>query len=508
MTPGISQLLLSLKRIHRLSSVVDLLGWDEQVNLPEGSADFRSEQMAFMSELVHRESTSSEYLKTLMAAEQEILSNQLSPEFRLVVEEARKEFNRETRLPSEFVARKSAAQSRSFHAWAVARRHNSFKDFAPYLKEQLELALEEASYQGYAREIAYDYWIDRFDPGMNREIITPLFHSLVEELTPLVQKIMSSSIKPDLTIFKGFPMDQQDRFARHVVAKLGFDFHRGRLDRSLHPFCSGCGSDTRTTTRFFPDHPLDSLFSSIHETGHGLYEQGLPTEFLGTALGSAAGMAVHESQSRLWENQIARSRPFWAYFEPIYREYFPDQLSEISSSQLFLAINAVEPIAIRVDSDEVTYNLHIVLRYEIETALFSGEISIDQVPDRWNELMRKYLGFTPASDAEGCLQDVHWSTGSFGYFPSYTLGNMLAAQIWSTLSSEIHDIDAQMERGEFMQILQWLRSRIHAKGKQLSASSLAVELTGSPLSHKPLVNYLTRRYSQTYQLTPGSIHPA
>jgi carboxypeptidase Taq len=313
---------------------------------------------------------------------------------------------------------------------------------------------------------------------------------------PLVREITSAAAAaPEL---KGFPIEGQRAFLREVTERLGFDYARGRIDVSLHPFCTGTGSDVRMTTRFKEDEPLDSLFSAIHETGHGMYEQGLSPDALGTALGIHAGMAVHESQSRLWENQVARSRGFWKFFEPRLRELFPQQTRGVSSNELYLAINAVAPTLIRVDADEVTYNLHIILRFELEQRLFSGTLGVNDLPAAWNESARELIGLTPPTNREGVLQDIHWSDGSFGYFPSYTLGNMLAAQLWYRALALRPQLEEEFARGDFSWLLAWLRENIHAQGRRFDALTLAKRVTGEPLSAKPLLRYLRERYQALY----------
>jgi carboxypeptidase Taq len=285
---------------------------------------------------------------------------------------------------------------------------------------------------------------------------------------------------------------------REVTEKIGFDYRRGRIDVSLHPFCSGSGDDVRMTTRFKVDEPLDSLFGSIHETGHGLYEQGLPAGHRGTALSQHAGMAVHESQSRLWENQVGRSRGFWRCFEPRLRALFPEQTSTVDPEELYLAINEVAPTLIRVDSDEVTYNLHIILRFEIEKRLFSGELAVNDLPAAWRAASRDLIGLEPDTDREGVLQDVHWSGGAFGYFPSYCLGNMIAAQLWERVGVLRPDLEQDFARGDFSWLLGWLRQNVHAQGRRHDALTLVRQVTGRELSPQPLVRYLNQRYGGLY----------
>lgn len=490
-----AELLKQLQRVHLLGTVVQVLGWDEQVNLPKASADLRGEQSALMAQLAHEAATASaigEALKALEAA-----AGELNAEQQVVVREARRDYDRITRVPAEFAAEMARHQSASYHAWATARQANDFAAFAPFLEQHLELAKREAAYVGWG-DRPYDYAIDKHDPGFTAPQITALFAELKEGLVPLVREIAASPVKPPVDLFKGFPVAQQKAFLEEVTAALGFDYTRGRIDVSLHPFCSGSGADIRMTTRFDADEPLDSLFSAIHETGHGLYEQGLPRAHAGTSLGSQAGMAVHESQSRMWENQVARSREFWRHFEPRYRARFPEQLAAVSSEELYRAINAVAPTFIRVDADEVHYNLHIILRFELEQRLFSGELAVRDLPAAWAEAAKSILGEAPPDNRRGVLQDVHWSGGAFGYFPSYCLGNMIAAQNWVVARAALPGVEEDFARGEFGRLLGWLRENVHGQGARYRAPELVERVTGKALSPQPLLAYLRERYGAIY----------
>lgn len=484
-----------LRHQHLLATVADLLGWDEQVNLPVGSAEQRAAQRAVLASTHHAAATDPRIGELL--AELEASATELSEEQRLIVRWARRDYDRETRLPEAFVREKAEQGSRGYHAWAEARANSNFAAYAPVLARNLELARQEAAYLGKG-DAAYDYMIDRHDPGMTAAVIEGLFDELKRELVPLVRAITASPVKAPSGLLKGFPVAEQETFLREVTAALGFDYSHGRLDVSLHPFCSGTGADIRMTTRFDADNPLDSLFSSIHETGHGLYEQGLPRESHHHALGQSVGMGVHESQSRLWENQVARSRGFWRHFEPRLRARFPEQLTGVTSEQLYLAINAVEPTLIRVDADEVTYNLHIVLRFEIEKRLFAGTLDVADLPAAWNEASEALLGLRPSNDREGVLQDVHWSDGAFGYFPSYCIGNMMAAQLWYRALAVRPDLEEDFARGEFGWLLRWLRESIHRQGKRFDTRALVERVTGEPLSPKYLLRYLRERYGALY----------
>lgn len=494
---ALDELASKLRRAQVLGSVTDLLSWDEQVNLPPDSADQRSDQLAVLAETQHAaacDPRTGELLQTLAGEEKSLSSDQQT-----VVRWARRDYERKTKLPPAFVREQAEQGSRGYHAWAAARAASDFPSYAPILVKNLELAKQEATYLGFGDK-AYDYMIDRHDPGMTAAIVEKLFSELRSELVPLVRAISQSSVKPRTDRLRGFPVEQQAAFLREVTERLGFNYKRGRLDISLHPFCGGTGADIRMTTRFDVDNPLDSLFSSIHETGHGLYEQGLARDQHHTALGQAIGMGVHESQSRLWENQVARSRGFWRFFEPKFRATFPQQLASISSEDLYLAINAVEPTLIRVDADEVTYNLHVILRFEIEQKLFAGTLAVKDLPTAWNAACEELLGLRPSSDREGVLQDVHWSGGAFGYFPSYCIGNMMAAQLWYHVLGLRPDLEEDFSRGDFSWLLNWLREAIHSQGKRYDTLELVKRVTGEALTPKYLIRYLKERYGSLYRV--------
>jgi len=495
LSPPATELIAKLQRAQLLYTVTDLLGWDEQVNLPPASAGQRAEQLALMAELQH--AAASDPRIGALLAELEQPSAPLPAEQRVIVRQARRDYDRVTKLPADFVREKAAHSSHAYHAWADAKKGNDFPGYAPFLEKHLELARREAAYLG--REAApYDYFIDQNDPGMTADVIGAMFAELKRELVPLVRSILQSPVKARTDLLRGCPVEGQRAFLREVTERLGFDYQRGRIDVSLHPFCSGTGSDTRMTTRFNVDEPLDALFSSIHETGHGLYEQGLPAEFVGTGLGMHAGMGVHESQSRLWENQVARGRAFWRCFEPRFREIFAAQTAAVSSDELYLAVNSVMPTLIRVDADEVTYNLHIILRFELEKKLFAGELAVRDLPTAWRAASKELLGLEPANDREGVLQDVHWSGGAFGYFPSYCLGNMMAAQLWYAALAARPALEDDFARGDFSQLLAWLRKNIHSQGRRQDMGALVRSVTGAELSPKALMRYLRERYGALY----------
>ncbi len=495
---ALAELVARVQRAHTLGTVGELLGWDEQVNLPSGAAEQRATQHAVLAEVQHAAASDpriGELLGWLEAA------TGMEPDARAIVANARRDYDRATKLPADFVREKAAQGSRGYHAWVRAKAADDFATFAPVLEKNLELARREAAYLGCG-DAPYDAMIDKHDPGLTAAAIGRLFDELRRELVPLMRAITASPAAERARAIgerlQGFPAETQRTFLREVTEQIGFDYARGRIDVSLHPFCSGTGSDVRLTTRYREDQPLDALFASIHETGHGLYEQGLPVAQLGTALGLAAGMAMHESQSRLWENQVARSRAFWRHFEPRWRELFPAQTAAVTSDELYLAINAVEPTLIRVEADEVTYNLHIVLRFELERKLFSGELAVRDLPAAWRAASRELIGLEPATDREGVLQDVHWSDGAFGYFPSYCLGNMIAAQLWARVRTLRPQWEDDFAVGDFSWMLAWLRENIHAQGRRCSALELVQRVTGEPLSPRHFVAYLSERYGGLY----------
>lgn len=489
-----SKLTEKLKHVSHLRFTLGLLGWDEQVNLPPKSADQRAKQSAALAQIVHREFVNPEIGHLLDKLEGH---NDLSHEERIVVKETRRDYDRAVKLPEAFVAKKKEAESTGFHTWLKSRESSNFEQLQPKLEHIFELSLEEAKLQGYENN-PYDYFIDKHDADMDANTISSLFSELKVELVPLVKEIKNSPIKPDTSFLKQFPIPEQQKLVKEITKKLGFDYNYGRLDSSVHPFCGGNGADTRMTTRYHEDIPLDSIFSVIHETGHSLYEQGLPKEHLGTPLGDHIGMAIHESQSRLWENQVGRSRQFWKYWEPRFRETFPKQTADITSDQLYTAINAVKAIPIRVDSDEVTYNLHIILRFELEKKLFSRELKIKDLPEAWNTSMQELLGITPKNHKEGIMQDVHWTEGFFGYFPSYCLGNMIASQLWYTALETLPTLENEIAEGNYSNLLSWLRKNVHSVGKQFRTQELVKKVTGGVISPKAHIKYLKSRYIPLY----------
>ena len=385
-----------------------------------------------------------------------------------------------------------------------ARSANDYSQFASWLEQVITLKREESDAVGFGGGgESYDALLDEYEPESTSAEVAAVFQRLRDKLVPLLDTIRGTSRQPDVSILhRRYPIDLQEQFGRMAATKIGFDFESGRLDVAAHPFCSGFGpGDCRLTTRYDEMYFSGSFFGTLHEAGHGLYEQGLSTDAWGTPLGSAVSLGIHESQSRLWENIVGRSRAFWQHFYPLAQGIYRESLATTSLDDFLFAINAVSPSFIRVEADEVTYNLHIMLRFDIERDLISGRLTVADLPDAWNERFTNDFGITPPSDADGCLQDVHWSAGLFGYFPTYALGNMYAAQFYAAAKEQLGDLGMQFSAGQFEPLLTWLREHIHRQGQRFPAGRLVEVVTGKPLSDEPLMDYLNDRFLSLYQGT-------
>jgi carboxypeptidase Taq len=417
------------------------------------------------------------------------------------VREVRRTYDRAVKLPPELVEELARTTTRAQQVWQEARQANDFATFRPWLEKIVRLKREEAQAVGYP-EVAYDALLDEYEPGATTAEVTRLFAELRAELTPLIAAIAASGRRaPTEILAREYPVERQQTFGQSAAAALGFDFRAGRLDVTTHPFCSGIGpGDCRLTTRYHPRHFNDGFFGILHEAGHGIYDQGLPAEHFGTPRGSACSLGIHESQSRLWENQVGRGRPFWEHFFPRARQTFPEALADVKPDDFLFAVNDVRSSFIRVEADEATYNLHIILRFELEQALIGGDLQPGDVPGAWNERFRKSLGMLPPNDTQGCLQDIHWSMGGLGYFPTYTLGNLYAAQFMEQARADLGDPEADFRRGEFSRLKGWLNERIHRQGQRYRAAELCRRVTGKPLSPKPLVTYLRQKFAPLYGL--------
>jgi carboxypeptidase Taq len=482
-----------------LDSCASLLGWDERTYMPREGSAHRAEQMALLARLTHEMFTDPRLGELLAEVEGSVLVKDSESVPAVNVREVRRSYDRAVKLPKELVEELARTTTRAQQVWQEARAASDFASFRPWLEKIVGLKRREAQAVGY-KESPYDALLDEYEPGATASEITKLFAELRDQLVPLIGAIVQSGRKPDRDILKrDYPVDRQQAFSQEAASAIGFDFTAGRLDVTTHPFCSGIGpGDCRLTTRYNPRSFNEAFFGTLHESGHGIYDQGLDPQHFGTPMGSAASLGIHESQSRLWENQVGRGRPFWEHFFPRARQTFTEALSDVSLDDWLFAVNDVQPSFIRVEADEATYNLHIVLRFELEQALIRGDLAPADAPGAWNEKFQKSFGLTPPDDRRGCLQDIHWSMGGLGYFPTYTLGNLYAAQLMEQARQDLGDPDGDFRRGGFGRLKGWLNEKIHRQGQRYRPRDLCRQVTGRPLSVQPLMTYLRRKYEPLY----------
>ncbi len=490
-----------LERFYDLQQAAAVLAWDQEVNMPDKGVGPRSNQLATLSAMAHELFTSEETAQALEAAEAEVADLDYDSDAASQARVTRRRFDKQTKIPTELVMRESKATSAAFVAWRKARETDDFSLFEPHLQEIVEIQIEKADHLGYT-DHPYDALLDQFEPDMTTAKVKALFDDLKAGLVPLVQEILTKPEIDDCFLTEqSYDLQRQWDFTMLLLRDLGYDFSRGRQDKAPHPFTIEFGNaDVRVTTRLHEKHPQSAIFGSVHEGGHALYELGSPDRYERTSLAGGATLGLHESQSRLWENQVARSLPFWRYYYPILRAFFPEQLDGVNLPTFYRAINKVEPTLIRVEADEVTYNLHIFVRFELEQALITGDLKVADTPDAWNAKYEAYLGVTPPNDALGCLQDIHWSHGTIGYFPTYTLGNLMSAQIYYQAQQELPDLEQQLSQAEFGPLLDWLRKRIHGYGRKFTAPELMAREFGEPVTAQPLLTYLREKYTALYEL--------
>jgi carboxypeptidase Taq len=478
-----------------LDSAAGVLGWDERTYLPPKGSSFRADQMALLAKLSHEKLTSPKIGELLGQCE----ANGLNDDQRVNVREMRRVYDRAVKMPPRLVEEIARVTTRAQNVWQEARAKNDFPAFAPWLEKIVALKREEAQAVGY-KESPYDALLDEYEPGATAKSTTKVFADLRAELAPLVAEIAASGKKPRKDLLtREFPLDRQHLFGQSAAAAIGFDFAAGRLDTTTHPFCSGMGpGDCRLTTRYALREFNQGFFGILHEAGHGIYEQGLDPAAFGTPLGQACSLGIHESQSRLWENQVGRGRPFWEHFFPRAQQMFPGTLDDVPLDDWIFALNSVERSFIRVEADEATYNLHIILRFELEQALMTGDLPPKDAASAWIEKFRASFELTPPSDAQGCLQDIHWSMGGLGYFPTYTLGNLFAAQFMAAARRDLPGLDDDFRHGSFARLKTWLNEKIHRQGQRHRAGDLCRTITGEPLGHQALLQYLRGKYAEFY----------
>ncbi|MBU6153997.1 MAG: carboxypeptidase M32 [Bdellovibrionales bacterium] len=479
-------------RIADLDFSNAVLGWDQQVYMPKNGAEGRGRQMATLSTLSH-ELFTSEKLENLLRSLSEDQS--LDDKKRFNVQRTLKDVTRKKKYSEAFVSEMALTTSKAFGAWSEARVKRDFKIFEPLLSKIVELKRKEAEFLGY-EEHPYNALVEDYEPGLRVAKIDAVFDQVKRELFPFTREV-TARFKPDTAFLsKAYPKGRQWEFSKRIIEMMGYDFESGRADDAPHPFCTTFApGDVRITIRSAENEFNMMLFAAIHEAGHALYELGLPQEeHYGLPLGGALSMAFHESQSRFWENSIGRSLSFWKGQYPALQKLFPENLSSVSLHDFYRGVNAVEPSFIRVEADELTYHAHIYIRYLIEKALMAREIEVKDVPAFWNERYQEYLGIRPSHDGEGCLQDVHWSYGSFGYFPTYSFGSFYAAQLHAAMRKDLPDFEGRVERGEFASILKWLREKVHVHGKRHSSDELLTKVTGEGLNVSHFMGYVREKY--------------
>jgi carboxypeptidase Taq len=485
-----------------LGSIESLLGWDERTLLPASAGDYRAEQMTYLAGMIHRRETEPKLGEWLAELVESPLAGDPHSDEGTVIRELKREYDKKVRLPQSLVEEITRTSILGQQTWVEARKNDDFRSFEPLLTKMVSLKRDEADALGY-RECPYDALLDNYEPAALTSEVAKVLSALRDELVPLVAAIGAGSRRPNLQILeRHYPTGAQREFGERIAALFGFDFRRGRLDVTAHPFCSGMGPhDCRITTRYNERHFNEAFFGILHEAGHGLYEQGLPPEHYGLPTGAAISLGIHESQSRMWENFVGRNLSFWQYAYPLAAQTFPEALGDPSAPGLeafYFAVNDVRPSLIRVEADEVTYNLHILIRFELEQALINDQMNVVDLPAAWNEKYRKYLGISPPSDADGVLQDIHWSAGLFGYFATYALGNLYAAQFFEQADADCHGLPQQFQSGEFSSLREWLAAKIHRQGRRYSAAELVERVTGKPLAHDALIRHLRAKFGPLY----------
>lgn len=498
------------RRGATLKSIASLLGWDQETYMPRAAGEARAEQMALMAGMMHERGTSEELGNLIAGCEDEDLDAQQWA----CVREFRRDYDKQTKLDKPLVEELARTGSKAQDLWKEARKNNDFKSFAPLLSSMVELSREKANAFGYAEggEL-YDALLDEYEHNATAKEVEGVFTPLGEQLSALVKELQDSGNAPnDAPTTIHAPSDRQHALGLHVLKAIGFDLDAGRLDITTHPFCEGLApGDTRLTTRYDEKYFPGALYGTMHEAGHGMYEQGIPKggthggpggeaiASFGTPLADSISLGIHESQSRMWENMVGRSRAFWDW---VYSEAC-DQFAELGKfdrEEVYRAVNIVRPTYIRVEADEGTYNLHVMLRFGIERALISGDLAVNDLPGAWNERFKQMLGLDVPDDTNGCLQDVHWSFGLFGYFPTYTLGNLYAAQFWQTINQQVPGLDDDFAKGDFGRLKAWLNENVHAHGRRYGAGELCEKLTGRPLESQPLMEYLGGKLREVYKI--------
>ena len=486
-----------MRELDVIGQIGGLLGWDQEVMMPPKAAKLRAEQMAWISKEGHARMTAPEVGELLAAAESEANGSEVEQGNLRIIRDS---YDKATKKPPEFVEEFARHRSKSIVTWTEAREKNDFSIFRDDLAKMIDMSRELAGYLGY-EDNPYDALLDLYESGLTVAKLDPLFAGLRDSSVPLIKAVSELEDKPDCSWVHSHPWPKasQEALSQAISEAIGFDFDAGRRDESTHPFCGGSNpDDVRWTTRYDEKEPYGAIFGTMHETGHALYEQGRPRDLDFQPVGEANGLGIHESQSRLWENQVGRSLAFCEWSFPLWQEHFPANFEGVTPEMLWQAVNQVEPSLIRVEADEATYNLHVMIRYEVEKLLINGELEVDDLPDAWDDMYERFLGIRSPTRTEGVLQDVHWSMGAFGYFPTYTLGNLYSAQLLQAAEKDIGDIDEQVRQGDFEPLLNWMRTHVHARGSILEPADHIEEATGEQPKPDAFVAYLADKIGALY----------
>jgi carboxypeptidase Taq len=501
MSDALDQLKTILAEVTDLQRAAAVLDWDQETYMPPGGVAGRAELLSTLARLSHTRYTSHEVGRLLDLAEGEVANFAFDSDEASIVRVTRRDYEQERKLSPELVSEVASAGATSQPAWKKAREDADFRLFAPYLERNVELNRRIADALGYEHR-PYDALLGRYEPGLTTDQLEAIFAELKKAVVPLVADIARhADAVDDRVLYRGFDPAVQVSYALDLVTKLGYDLSRGRQDLSTHPFSTSFGpGDVRITTRVSRDFFNECLFGSIHEAGHGMYSQGIGKGIDRTPLWDGASPGVHESQSRLWENMVGRSRPFWQHFYPSLRDAFPEPLRGIDDEAFLKAVNRSYPSLIRVEADEVTYNMHVLLRFELENEMLEGTLKVKDLPEAWNTRVESYLGVKVPNDREGALQDIHWAWVSFGIFPGYTLGNLIGAQLMEKIRADLPDLDSQIAGGHFSDLLAWLRKNVHRHGRKFTPNELLERATGKPLIAAPWIAYVHQKFASLYGL--------
>ena len=500
MTKNLNKLKKIIYEINDINHAAAVLGWDQETYMPKGGINDRANQLSTLSKISHEKFTSSEVGELIEAAKEEVKHHSKTSDDFCLIKVLDKDYQKSIKVPTKLVTEMSKASSLGQQSWAKARQESDFSLFADPLKKLVSLKQEYAKiFTPY--DHIYDTLLDDFEPGLKTKDVKEIFNKLRSKQVELLKRVAEKHEINNKFLSQDFDEKKQWNFGVEAITKFGYDWNRGRQDKTEHPFTTNFGiDDVRITTRTCKNYLPMGMFGSMHEAGHAMYEQGIPKSLARTPLAGGASLAFHESQSRMWENLVGRSLPFWTHFYPKLQSMFSSQLSNVKLEDFYRGINKVSPSLIRVEADEATYNMHIMLRLEIEIGLIEGSMSVADLPEIWNSKMSEYLGINPSNDAEGVLQDIHWSMGAIGYFSTYALGNLISVQLWECIKRDIPTLNSQIESGNFEELLSWLRKNVHIHGAKFEPQVLIEKITGSKITPEPYINYLTEKYSRIYEL--------